>query len=263
MQAYLAILSARFRTLLQYRAAAAAGFGTQLFWGLIRMMIFTAFYQSSTATPPMKLEDVISYVWLGQALLAVLPFRWDNDVAGMIRHGNIGYELAKPVDLYGLWFCRAIALRTAPTLLRCVPMVIVAGLFLGLKAPASVESGLLFALSMTSAVLLSAALTVLMSISLMWTLSADGVANLVPTVAWTLSGIVVPLPLFPDWAQVLLNAQPFRGLFDVPFRIYVGHIPPPAALPQIGLQLAWVVALVLLGRWLLARGLKRVVVQGG
>lgn len=43
MTPYLAILSARFRTLLQYRAAAAAGFGTQLFWGLIRMMIFEAF----------------------------------------------------------------------------------------------------------------------------------------------------------------------------------------------------------------------------
>ncbi len=51
--AYCAILSARFRMLLQYRAAAFAGFVTQLFWGLIRVMIFSAFYRSSNAPQPM------------------------------------------------------------------------------------------------------------------------------------------------------------------------------------------------------------------
>jgi len=49
MQPYLAILSARFRTLLQYRVAGLAGIGTQLFWGLIRVMIFDAFYRSTVA----------------------------------------------------------------------------------------------------------------------------------------------------------------------------------------------------------------------
>ena len=43
MRAYWAIFSARFRALLQYRAAAAAGCVTQVFWGLIRVMIFAGF----------------------------------------------------------------------------------------------------------------------------------------------------------------------------------------------------------------------------
>ena len=41
---YVAMLGARFRMLLQYRAAAFAGFATQLFWGAIELMIFAAFY---------------------------------------------------------------------------------------------------------------------------------------------------------------------------------------------------------------------------
>ena len=48
MRPYWAVFSARFRVLLQYRVAALAGCGTQLFWGLIRMM---SFYESSTAAP--------------------------------------------------------------------------------------------------------------------------------------------------------------------------------------------------------------------
>ena len=41
MRAYTAVMSARLREALQYRAAAVAGMVTQLFWGLIRVMIFT------------------------------------------------------------------------------------------------------------------------------------------------------------------------------------------------------------------------------
>ena len=62
MISYRAIVSARFRTLLQYRAAALAGLGTQLFWGLIRVMIMEAFYLSSNSSQPMGIEDVITYI---------------------------------------------------------------------------------------------------------------------------------------------------------------------------------------------------------
>jgi ABC-2 type transport system permease protein len=78
-----------------------------------------------------------------------------------------------------------------------------------------------------------------------------------------LSGMLVPLPLFPAWLQPLLSVQPFRGLADVPFRIYTGHIAPAAALLEIAQQLLWCAALIWLGRGLLARALRRVVIQGG
>src|SRR5215207_3701378 len=138
---YLAVMSARFRMLLQYRAAAVAGFGTQLFWGLIRVMIFTGFYQSTTQPQPMSLEQVISYVWLGQATLAILLTGADNDVREMIRTGTVSYELVRPVDLYNLWYVRSVAQRAAPTLLRSLPLFALAGLFFGLKAPPSWAAG--------------------------------------------------------------------------------------------------------------------------
>jgi ABC-2 type transport system permease protein len=83
MSAYAAILRARFRTLLQYRAAAAAGFSTQLFWGLLRVMIFGAFYRSSTAPQPMSYQETVNYLWLTQALFAMLPWSVDADVRDM------------------------------------------------------------------------------------------------------------------------------------------------------------------------------------
>jgi ABC-2 type transport system permease protein len=271
LKAYLSLLGARFRTLLQYRTAAWAGFGTQAFWGLIRVMIFMAFFQSSENPQPMDLSQVISYIWLGQALFAMLPWTLDRDVAAQIRTGNVAYELVRPVDLYGFWFSRALAMRVAPMLLRSVPLValsaglipLVGGNAWALHAPASALAGTLFAVSLAAALLLACCFTVLLSITLMWTISAEGVANLMPVAIMVLSGIIIPLPFYPDWFQPVLKVLPFRGLLDVPLRIYNGSIPVRGFLEELGIQGAWIVALVAAGRFALSRGIKRIVVQGG
>ena len=263
MTSYWAVLSAQFRAMLQYRAAALAGLGTQVFWGLIRVMIFQAFFRSTTAEQPMALDDVLTYVWLGQAFLAMLPWNQDNELRSLIRTGNVGYEMLRPVDLYGFWYCRSLAFRTAPTLLRAVPLIAFAGLLMGMNPPESWGAAGAFVASMIGAVLLSSAITTLFSITMMWTISGDGVFALAPGVVGLLSGMIVPIPLFPDWAQTLLNVLPFRGLVDTPYRFYLGHIPAGDLPLLLAHQMVWIAAIVLFGRWLLSRGQRRLVVQGG
>jgi ABC-2 type transport system permease protein len=257
--------------LLQYRAAAIAGVCTQIVFGLVLIMIYEAFYRSSiAAVQPMTFAQLASYVWLGQALLATLPWNADAEVRAMVRSGAVAYELCRPVDLYGLWYARALALRTAPTVLRVIPMAIFAIVVLPLVgldewrlALPTPGAGLAFALAIVFAIALGCAITALVNISLLWTVSGDGMVMIVTTAVSFCSGMIVPLPLFPDWARVILEWLPFAGLVDLPFRIYAGDL-PVAELPLVlARQLAWTIALIALGRWLLARGMRRLVVQGG
>lgn len=263
MSAYVAVLKARFRLLLQYRAAALAGFGTQLFWGLIRVMIFTAFYRSSSAVQPLSREQIVTYLWLTQAMLLMLPWSIDPEIRAMVRDGAVAYELLRPTDLYWFWFSRNMAARTAPVLLRATPMFIVAGAFLGLQAPASWAALGAWGLATLGAVVLGCAMINLMCISLMWTLSGDGIARLIGAMAMVFSGSIVPLPFLPDWARHVVEWLPFRGLMDVPFRLYVGSYDPAQVWGLLIHQAAWTLGLVFLGRWALSRGLRRLVVQGG
>ena len=263
MKAYWSLMSARFQMLLQYRGAAAAGFCTQLFWGLIRVMIFDAFYCSSSSPQPMAFRDVVTYIWLGQAMLGMLPWNADRDIRAMNRTGTVVYELLRPVDLYTYWFTRAFAMRTAPTLLRAIPMFAVAGAFLGLRAPDSWAAACAWAVATVAALFLSCALSTLINISLLWTISGDGVSWLLPTAVSALSGMIVPLPFFPEWAKPLIELLPFRGLVDIPFRLYTGHIPPSEAISVLTHQFVWAGTLIVLGRLFLARGTRRLVVQGG
>ena len=263
MSAYAAILSANFCTMLQYRAAAIAGLATQIFWGFILVMVFEAFFRSTTASQPMTLDEVTTYIWLGQGFLMLLPWNQDRDIHALVRSGSVGYELLRPVDLYNLWFTRALAFRTAPMALRAVPLLTLALLFFGMDLPDSPTAGVAFALSMVGALLISCSFTTLLNISLMWTVSDQGITALAAPAVTILTGAIVPIPFFPDWAQTVINALPFRGIVDTPYRLYLGHIPPSDVLFHLGHQLAWTAVLVLMGRWILSRGVRRLVMQGG
>jgi ABC-2 type transport system permease protein len=187
----------------------------------------------------------------------------EADIAGMIRNGTVAYELARPVDLFSLWYMRCISARAAVLTWRAAPILLIAGAFFGLQAPVSAAAGILFFISLVAAVLLSAVIVAVITASLMWTISGEGVSRLAPALIFMLSGIVIPLPLFPQWMQPVLNALPFRGLIDVPFRIYLGNF--TAAQAAVGLlqQGVWIGLFVLAGRWLVSVGTRRLVVQGG
>ena len=263
MISYWAVLSARFRSLLQYRSAALAGLITQIVWGIIRVMIFQAFYRSSNAEQPISSADVETYIWLGQAFLAALPWNIDADLRAMIRSGGIGYEMVRPVDLYTYWLSRALAWRTAPMFMRAVPLLIFAFLVMGMAPPVSLGAALAFVASMCAAIALSSAITTFLNVTMLWTVAGDGVTQLTFGLVLIFSGMLVPLPLFPDWSQPIINAMPFRGLVDTPYRLYLGHIPTSEFAGHFAHQLIWILVFVAAGRIAMSNALRRVAVQGG
>jgi hypothetical protein len=165
MKPYLAVLRSRFLSLLQYRAAALAGVGTQVFFGLVRIMIYDGFYRSSSAQQPLTADQVGTYIWLGQALLLLGMLDVDKDIAGMIRSGSVAYEMARPLDLYNLWLARAVSGRAAPLIMRAMPIFVVAGLFLELQRPATAGAAALFIISIVIGLMLAATMVVFMTIS--------------------------------------------------------------------------------------------------
>src|SRR5579863_1534221 len=93
---YTAILRLRFIAMLQYRVAAVAGFATQCWWRAIKIMIFVAFYAGSTAHQPMTLANAITYTWLAQGFLVLMPWFADPEISDLVRSGAVAYERLRP-----------------------------------------------------------------------------------------------------------------------------------------------------------------------
>lgn len=260
-----AFFQLRMRQLLRYRTAAWAGVATQMAFGAILVAIRLAFLRNSTVPTPLSAEQLVTYTWLGQAFFAMTPYTTnpDPEVARMVRDGSIAYELARPVDLYRTWFMRQLAGRLAPTVLRCGPVIVLATAFFGMRLPPSLQATFAWVAATCGALLLTASLLTLVSVSLLWTISGDGVRRLVPALSAFLSGHLIPVSFFPEPWQPLVNALPFRGIVDAPFQLWTGSRPATDVAEVLVHQLAWTTAMVVSGRLLLAAGLRRVVVQGG
>ena len=270
MRPYVAVFRVRFALLLQYRAAALAGFATQCWWGAIKVMVLAAFFRGATSVP-MTFQQTLDYVWLGQAFLMLQPWGADIDVVRLVRSGDVALERIRPVDTYAFWYARSMARRTAMPLLRAVPMLLTAGVLLpvvglskwALSAPSGIQAAMVFVVSLVLAVALSSAISTLMDVMTVAALSERGVNAVVGGLVIVLSGGVIPLPLFPDWAQGLLKYQPFAGLGDIPFRVYGGHLAGSAAWSGVMSQAVWTVVLVAIGHASMSRTMSRVQVQGG
>ena len=265
------IVKNRFINSLQYRAAAVAGLLTQIFWGLIMVMVMDAFYRGSAGPVPISIRQVCNYIWLGQAFLALLPWSFDKGIEAMVRDGRVSYDFVRPQSVYAVWFARALGWRTAAALLRAVPLLLFAALglpavgleHLALSLPVSLPAFAAFSASMLAAVMLGCSIVVLLNISLIWTISGRGTVMILNAVVTLFSGMVIPLPLYPTGLQKLLTFLPFRGLTDAPFRLFTGHI-PANSLPAVILhQLSWTLIFILSGVLLLRKGKVRLIVQGG
>ena len=270
---YLATFSARFQLMLQYRAAALAGFATQCWWGGIKIMVYAAFFGAAgaAARSPISLGQAITYTWLAQAFLSLNPWSGDPDVAAKVRTGAVSYDRLRPLDAYSYWYANAAAWMTARAAPRSVLMFALTGVIfplVGLGAwawspPAGFEAALLFSVSMVLVVLLSSSIVMLINVCVAATLTDRGLNTLMAPIAILLTGNLIPLPLFPDWARTALFVQPFAGVVDIPFRIYFGQLNGTMALAGIGLQVFWTLVLVGLGRLWLGRVMDRLQVQGG
>ena len=268
---YLAAFRARFQLMLQYRTAALAGFATQCWWGGIKIMVLAAFYDANAAAAPISLRDAVTYVWLGQALLALLPWLADPEVSQAVRTGGVGYDRLRPLDAYGYWYARTLGWMLARALPRAALMLLAAGIVLplvGLDAwawqpPAGVAAALMFVVSFALMVALATAILMLANIVVAASLNERGVnAVLAPTVI-VFSGQLLPLNFFPESVQTMLHLQPLAGLVDIPFRIYFANLAGAAALQSLALQAGWTLVLVVLGRFAMERVMRRLEMQGG
>lgn len=268
LKKYLAFFRIRFVNGLQYRTAAYAGIATQFAWGVMRILLFYAFYKADPAAFPMQFKSVASYIWMEQAFLALFnTWSFENDIFTSIHNGNIAYELTRPVDVYNMWFTRSLAVRSSRAVLRCFPILIIAAFIpapFGLTLPVSIWHFIMFIVTAVLGTCIVVAINMFIYISAFYVINVQGVRSIALAICDVLAGSLIPIPFMPDTFRfIVLYFTPFGCIMDLPLRIYSGDVIVSAILPRFGLQILWLVILVCIGRRLMSRALTKVVVQGG
>mgnify|MGYP003365892325 FL=1 len=270
-RAYLTAFGLQWKIGLRYRIAVVAGLVAQMWFGAISLMAYAAVYHHAPdVNAPLTLRQAMTYTWRQQSLFTLLPLGCLPAVGDAARTGAIIYDLLRPVDLWNWWLSASLARllgNAVPraVLLACVagPLAALAGLGAwSLAPPASPGAALLAAASFALGALLSATIVMLWNVMTARTLSPLGSYAIGTPLAVLLSGMLLPLPLYPEWARIVLVLQPFAGITDIPIRLYLGASLPGGPLGALGVQIFWLVAMTLGGRLWMRRIIDRLEVQG-
>ena len=267
MRGYLSYFKTVLLSSLQYKTAAIAGIFTQFFWGFLQIFIYQAFYSGVGQDTPMDFEKLVAYIWLQQAFLALVYIRnKDESIAKSIKNGTVAYELVRPYNLYTWWFVKCIAQRFATVSLRCVPILTIA-VFLpkpyNLVLPSSFGTFAMFIVNLLLGALIIVSIMMIIQTITFFTYEDKGISSIIFNFAELLSGMSLPLPLLPKTVQTICQFFPFWLIGDLPFRIYSGDITLMASYKFIGLQIFWIITLVIIGMLILKYAMKKVYIQGG
>lgn len=255
----------------QYRFAGLAGASTSIFWVLIEITVYTVFYtytnqKEAGLIAGLTLKQIVSYAWLTQLFFLMQPMSIDDEILSKINSGDVGIEMCRPLDLYFHWFAKIAASRLTPLFWRG-SITLLVGMVMPLSyrisPPASVEGLICMLFSIASAFLLCAVFGMLVCtirLNIAW---GDGPTFIIMLVGGVLSGAYLPLQLWPKVMQGFLLIQPFAGYLDIPLRLYIGTMPASDAIWAIGLQIIWSIVFLVIGKLLMSKRLKSIVVQGG
>jgi ABC-2 type transport system permease protein len=209
-------------------------------------------------------DQLVTFVWVGQGLLAVVGIWATNDLAERIRTGDIASDLLLPIPPVTAYLAADLgrALHSMGT--RFVPPVIVGILVFGMTVPGRLQTIPLFAVSVVLAVVGAFGCRYLVNATAYWLQDARG-----PITFWTLgsgvlAGLYFPLRLLPDWIAVTLwVATPLPGLLQTPLDVLVERDPPAMQAALVALQAVWAVLLLALAGLVQRRAERKLVVQGG
>ncbi len=267
MRGYFAYFKTVFISGLQYKVAAIAGVCTQFFWGFLQIFVYQAFYSSNPEAAPISFANLITYVWLQQALFALVAIRYrDSEIANSIKNGQVCYELLRPYNIYTWWQVKLLAKKYSNVLLRFLPIILISLILpepYRLALPQSITSFVLFLVTLVLGSIVLSGIAMFVQLFTFYTNDDKGMASIMMTIGELFAGLVIPLPLLPNIVKDIAYCLPFRLIGDLPFRVYSGDIPVNEAVISIGVQFIWIIILVGIGNMIMKRTTKKVYIQGG
>lgn len=266
MRLYAVVAAGGFRRYATYRIATAAGVFTNTVFGFILAYTYMALWDERPQLGGYDMSQALTYVWLGQALLATCAMMgggFEDELMERIRTGDVAIDLYRPIDLQMWWLAGDLGRAAYQLLARGIAPMVLGALAFPLALPTSPGIWLAYLVSVTLGVVVSFAVRYLVALSAFWLMDGAGASQMAFLAGLFFSGMLLPLTLFPGLLGEVARALPWSALLQVPADVFLGKHTGWGLVEAFAFQGGWALALLLTGRLVQSVATRRVVVQGG
>ncbi len=261
--AYGFIYKLRIEKALAYRYDVFSGIIMQCIVMFANAFFWRAIYSGYETVRGAAVSDMLTYTIISSVMAVFLATGVEQRVMKSVEQGTVATDLLKPIPLFAIYFFEELGTITASALLCGLPILVVGSIFIVVPLPADAMHALLFACSFLLSFLINWLFAALFSLLAFVTINMSPLLQIKKHVLRLLSGGIIPIWFFPQWAQNLLRALPFVYIYQLPLELYIGRLSVPDALRQMGLQLFWVLILLIVFFYVQKRTMEKILVQGG
>jgi ABC-2 type transport system permease protein len=265
VRVYVEVARRAFARQATYRAATVAGVFTNTVFGFLLAYVLLAVYADRAEVNGFTAGDAVTFTFVAQGLFSVIGLVDGlGEQSVRIKTGAVAVDLYRPVDYQGYWAAMYGGQAAYALVFRGIPPVVLGVLlFDGVRPPAGPQAALGFAASLVLALATAASFRFILESLAFWLLDARGPAQIVHSVAGFLSGSFVPTFLFPPALLAVSRVLPFEAMLQWPIEVWLGARTGVGLAVTLAAQAAWAVVLAGGARLVLARAVRKVVVQGG
>ncbi len=252
--------------MLAYRLRYYTGIVTYLLFVTVHYFIWQAIFYGrpvGTEIHGFTLREMVTYVTVGWISRSFYFSDIDYDMDEIVRTGQVSMYLLRPVNFQLMMIAQAIGGTLFRGIFFTAPVAVLPLILFDVLPPQGVGNFLLFCFSTLTAFLILAQLNFIIGLLAFSFKSITGVIHAKYYVIQLFSGLLLPLSFFPEWAQTILHALPFKTITYVPLQFYLGHVSPEQIPLVVFNQIFWIVALAALGHYLWYRAFSELTLQGG
>ncbi|NOH13441.1 MAG: hypothetical protein HND51_17525 [Chloroflexi bacterium] len=259
----LALITASLQEKLVYRFDLIMGLLRALIQIFVFHQLWAVLFTGVDDYAGFTLEQTQTYVVISMSIMPLLDRSFLPQVNERIRSGNIVFDLARPVYYGNLLLYQGLGQFAATLLTTSLPLLVFSFVFFSIAMPDSVFTWITFLASFCMAYYTAFLMDLIASLWGFWIASVWGLFYAKWNLLQILGGMYIPLWFFPSPFKEIVLLLPFRGVAFTPLSILVGGVAPEELPMALGLQIFWIIMLLWFSKFMYARVVKKLAVQGG
>ena len=252
-----------FLNMLAFRLRYYTGIITYFINVTVYYFIWRAIYQVDPGFAGFSFPQMITYVTVGWIIRSMYFNNIDSEMAEDILEGKITMVMIKPVSIQWSYIARAMGESAFRLLLLTAPTALLLGLIFPVLPPASVAHFAAFLVSLAGSVLLVAAMNFVVGSCAVRLTSILGLLRAKFWAQDLLSGVLVPVTMFPAPLRQISRLLPFEHIGFTPMMIYLGKVSWREIAEAMALEAVWIAALLWFGAWFWRVMSRKITVHGG
>jgi ABC-2 type transport system permease protein len=252
-----------FVNMLAFRLRYYTGILTYFINVTVYYFIWKAIFASDPEFASFRFEEMLTYVSVGWIIRSIYFNNIDVQLSQDIIEGKITAALLKPIDLQASIVARALGESMFRTVMLGAPSALLLFVVYPLLPPASIEAFVLFTLAVTGSILIVCAINFTVGAFAVKMKSILGLLRAKFYLMDLLSGLIVPMTMFPAPMREISSWLPFEHIVYTPLMIYLGKASGVAAWQALGITWAWVVLLLAAGTLFWRSMMRHITIHGG